>query len=67
MKKVKISFKYECEEFINDDEVETIKENLHNVNLEEDIKDILDEYLQGEGTTEDDSKLSEYKLEFLNI
>lgn len=67
MKKVKISFKYECEEIINDDEVEIIKENLQNINLKEDIKNILDEYLQGEGTTEEDSKLSEYKLEFLNI
>lgn len=65
MKKVKISFYYECEEEVNDEEIEMIKKNLNEIDLEQDIKDYLDEYLQGEGTTEEDSRILNYRLEIL--
>lgn len=64
MTKCKISFKYECEEEVSEEDIKMIKENLDKVNLEQDIKDLLDEYLQGQGTTEDDSRIMDYKLEF---
>lgn len=67
MKKSKISFYYECEEEVNDEEIEMIKKNLNEIDLEQDIKDYLDEYLQGEGTTEEDSRILNYRLEFLDI
>lgn len=67
MKKCKISFRYECEEEVNEDDIKIIKENLDKVNLEQNIKDLLDEYLQGQGTTEDDSRILDYKLEILDI
>lgn len=65
MKKSKISFYYECEEEVNDEEIEMIKKNLNEIDLEQDIKDYLDEYLQGEGTTEEDSRILNYRLEIL--
>ena len=65
MKKVKISFYYECEEEVNDEEIEMIKKNLNEIDLEQDIKDYLDEYLQGEGTTEENSRILNYRLEIL--
>ena len=65
MKKVKISFYYECEEEVNDEEIEMIKKNLNEIDLEQDIKDYLDEYLRGEGTTEEDSRILNYRLEIL--
>ena len=62
MKKCKISFRYESEEEVNEDDIKMIKENLDKVNLEEDIKDILDEYLLTE-EVECDSRILDYKLE----
>lgn len=44
-----------------------IKKNFNEIDLEQDIKDYLDEYLQGEGTTEEDSRILNYRLEFLDI
>lgn len=63
MKKCKISFRYECEEEVNEDDIKMIKENLDKVNLKENIKDILDEYLLTE-EVETDSRILHYKLEF---
>ena len=63
MKKWKISFKYQCEEEVNEDDIKMIKENLDKVNLKENIKDILDEYLLTE-EVETDSRILDYKLEF---
>lgn len=63
MKKCKISFRYECEEEVNEDDIKMIKENLDKVNLKENIKDILDEYLLTE-EVETDSRILDYKLEF---
>lgn len=65
MKKCKISFRYECEDTINPEEEKLILENLDEIDLEQKIKDLLDEYLQGQGTTEDDSRILDYKLEFV--
>lgn len=67
MKKCKISFRYECEDAINPEEEKLILENLDKIDLEQEIKDHLDEYLQGQGTTEDDSRILDYKLEILDI
>ena len=63
MKKCKISFKYECEEEVSEQDIKMIKENLDKVNLEENIKDLLDEYLFTE-EVETDSRILDYKLEF---
>ena len=43
--------------------MDLIKENLDKVNLEEDIKDRLDEYLLTD-EVECDSRILDYKLEF---
>lgn len=61
--KLKVSFKYECEEECNEQDVVVIKENLKNVNLEEDIKNYLDEYLLTE-EVETNSRILDYKSEF---
>lgn len=63
MTKCKISFKYECEEEVSEEDIKMIKENLDKVNLEEDIKNLLDEYLLTE-EVECDSRILDYKLEF---
>lgn len=63
MKKCKISFRYESEEEVSEQDIKMIKENLDNVNLEENIKDMLDEYLLTE-EVECDSRILDYKLEF---
>ena len=63
MKKCKISFSYECEEEVSEQDIKMIKENLDKVNLEENIKDLLDEYLVTE-EVESDSRILDYKLEF---
>lgn len=63
MKKSKISFRYECEEEVSEQDIKMIKENLDKVNLEENIKDLLDEYLVTE-EVESDSRILDYKLEF---
>ena len=63
MKKCKISFRYECEEEVSEEDIKMIKENLDKVNLEENIKDMLDEYLLTE-EVETDSRILDYKLEF---
>lgn len=60
--KVKVSFKYECEEECNAQDIVVIRENLKKFNLEKDIKDKLDEYLLD--TDEPESKILDYKLEF---
>lgn len=60
--KLKISFKYECEEECKEEEVVVIRENLKKFDLEEAIKDQLDEYLLD--TEEPESKILDYKLEF---
>lgn len=62
MKKLKISFKYECEEEVSEQDIVVIKENLKNVNFEENIKNWLDECLLD--TEEADSRILDYKLEF---
>ena len=62
MKKCKISFRYESEEEVSEQDIKMIKENLDKVNLEENIKDILDEYLLG--IEETNSRILDYKLEF---
>lgn len=64
MKKCKISFRYECEEEVSEQDIKMIKENLDKVNLEENIKDILDEYLLTD-EVETDSRILDYKLEFI--
>lgn len=64
MKKCKISFRYECEEEVSEEDIKMIKENLDKVNLEENIKDLLDEYLVTE-EVECDSRILDYKLEFV--
>lgn len=66
MKKSKISFRYECEEEVIEQDIKIIKENLDKVNLEENIKDLLDEYLVTE-EVESDSRILDYKLEFVEI
>lgn len=63
MKKCKISFRYESEEEVSEEDIKMINENLDKVNLEENIKDLLDEYLLTE-EVETDSRISDYKLEF---
>ena len=63
LKKCKISFRYESEEEVSEEDIKMIKENLDGVNLEENIKDILDEYLLTD-EVETDSRISDYKLEF---
>lgn len=63
MKKCKISFRYECEEEVSEQDIKIIKENLDKVNLEEGIKDMLDEYLLTE-EVETNSRILDYKLEF---
>ena len=64
MKKCKISFRYETEEEVSEEDIKMIKENLDKVNLEENIKDLLDEYLCTE-EVECDSKILDYRLEFI--
>lgn len=61
MAKFKISFRYECEEEYNEEDIELIKENLDKVNLEENIKDWLDELLID--TDDADSRILDYRLE----
>lgn len=61
MAKCKISFRYECEEEYNEEDIELIKENLDKVNLEENIKDWLDEILID--TDDADSRILDYRLE----
>lgn len=63
MKKCKISFRYESEEEVSEQDIKMIKENLDKVNLEENIKDMLDEYLLTE-EVECDSRILDYKLGF---
>ena len=63
MKKCKISFRYETEEEVSEEDIKMVKENLDKVNLEENIKDLLDEYLCTE-EVECDSKSLDYRLEF---
>lgn len=63
MNKCKISFRYECEEEVSEQDIKIIKENLDKVNLEEGIKDMLDEYLLTE-EVETNSRILDYKLEF---
>ena len=63
MKKCKISFRYESEEEVSEEDIKMINENLDKVNLEENIKGLLDEYLLTE-EVETDSRISDYKLEF---
>lgn len=62
MKKLKISFRYECEEEVSEQDIVVIKENLKNVNFEENIKNWIDECLLD--TAEADSRILDYKLEF---
>lgn len=64
MKKCKISFRYETEEEVSEEDIKMIKENLDKVNLEENIKDLLDEYLCTE-EVECDSRILDYRLEFI--
>lgn len=61
--KMKINFRYESEEEVSEQDIKMIKENLDKVNLEENIKDMLDEYLLTE-EVECDSRILDYKLEF---
>lgn len=63
MKKCKISFRYECEEEVSEEDIKMIKENLKKFNLEEDIKDYLDGFLF-KNKAEIDSRILDYKLEF---
>lgn len=63
MKKCKISFRYESEEEVSEEDIKMINKNLDKVNLEENIKGLLDEYLLTE-EVETDSRISDYKLEF---
>lgn len=63
MAKCKISFRYECEEEFSEEDINMVKENLDKVNLEENIKDLLDEYLLTE-EVECDSRILDYRLEF---
>ena len=60
---MKINFRYESEEEVSEQDIKMIKENLDKVNLEENIKDMLDEYLLTE-EVECDSRILDYKLEF---
>lgn len=60
--KLKVSFKYECEEECNEQDVVVIKENLKKFNLKEAIKNKLDEYLLD--SDEPESSILDYKLEF---
>ena len=64
VKKCKISFRYENEEEVSEEDIKMVKENLDKVNLEENIKDLLDEYLCTE-EVECDSRILDYKLEFI--
>ncbi|MDU2024511.1 MAG: hypothetical protein E6729_03020 [Finegoldia magna] len=64
MKKCKISFRYESEEEVSEEDIGIIKENLDKVDLENNIKDILDEYLCTD-EVESDSRILDYKLEFV--
>lgn len=64
MKKCKISFRYESEEEVSEEDIEIIKENLDKVDLENNIKDILDEYMCTD-EVESDSRILDYKLEFV--
>ncbi len=64
MKKCKISFRYESEEEVSEEDIEIIKGNLDKVDLENNIKDILDEYLCTD-EVESDSRILDYKLEFV--
>lgn len=64
MKKCKISFRYECEEEVSEEDIKMIKENLDKVNLGENIKNLLDEYLLTE-EVECDSRILDYRLEFI--
>lgn len=64
MGKCKISFRYECEEDYNQEDIELIKENLDKVNLKEYIKDHLDELLLD--TDDAVSKILDYRLELKN-
>ena len=63
MKKCKISFRYECEEEVNEEDIKMIKENLNNVDLEGDIKDRLDEYLLD--VEDGNSRILDYTMEFI--
>ena len=63
MKKCKVSFRYECEEEVSEEDIKMVKENINKVNLEEKIKDWLDELLLSE-EVESDSRILDYKLEF---
>ena len=63
MKKCKISFRYESEAEYSEEDMKMVKENFDKVNLEENIKDLLDEYLLTE-EVECDSRILDYKLEF---
>ena len=58
-----MSFEYENEEEVNEEDIKMVKENLDKVNLEENIKNLLDEYLCTE-EVECDSRILDYKLEF---
>lgn len=60
--KLKVSFKYECEEECNEQDVVVIKENLKKFNLKEAIKNKLDKYLLD--SDEPESRILDYKLEF---
>lgn len=64
MKKCKISFRYEREEEVSEQDIVVIKENLKNFNLEEGIKNRLDEYLLTK-EVETDSRILDYRLEFI--
>lgn len=63
MKNCKISFRYECEKDVSEEDIKMIKENLKKFNLEEDIKDYLDGFLF-KNKAETDSRILDYKLEF---
>ena len=58
-----MSFEYENEEEVSEEDIKMVKENLDKVNLEENIKNLLDEYLCTE-EVECDSRILDYKLEF---
>ena len=64
MGKCKISFRYECEEKYNEEDMELIKENLDKVNLKGYIKDHLDALLLD--TDDAVSKILDYRLELKN-
>ena len=64
MKKCKISFRYESEEEVSEEDIGIIKENLDKVDLENNIKDILDECLCTD-EVESDGRILDYKLEFV--